>query len=201
MVKKQNPFAWNFTTMSLVLIPVGVGINYVGKLIAASLKLPLWLDSIGTVLAGMLNGPWVGAITGLINNVIFGITADPVSFWYLITSIAIGLVTGYFAYKGWIKNIGRAVLLGLIVGVVAAVVSTPINVKLWQGTTGNIWGDALYATLVAKNFPVWLASFLDEIVVDIPDKLGTVIISFLIYKSLPQRLTSLFKGKGEVETL
>ena len=145
--QQKNVWAFRFTTLSLVLIPVAVGINYVGKLFAAALKLPLWLDSIGTVLAGMLAGPWIGAISGAVNNIIFGITADPVSFWYLITSIVIGLLVGYLAMTGWIRTFPRAVVLGLIVALAAAIVSTPINVMLWEGTTGNVWGDALYTVL------------------------------------------------------
>lgn len=197
MGDKTSPWALRFTTLSIVLIPVAVGINYVGKLFATALRLPLWLDSIGTILAGMLAGPWIGAISGAVNNAIFGITMDPISFWYLITSIAIGLVVGYFAFTGWISNIGRAVVLGFIVAGVAAVVSTPINVILWEGQTGNVWGDALYTILVGNGWPVWLASFLDELAVDIPDKLASVIIGFLIYKALPDRLVRLFGGSSE----
>lgn len=199
--QQKNVWAFRFTTLSLVLIPVAVGINYVGKLFAAALKLPLWLDSIGTVLAGMLAGPWIGAISGAVNNIIFGITADPVSFWYLITSIVIGLVVGYLAMTGWIRDFGRAVLLGLIVALAAAVVSTPINVILWEGTTGNVWGDALYTILRDQGTPVWIASFIDELVVDLLDKVATVIVSFLIFKALPQRLTGLFAGQDQVEKL
>lgn len=197
-----NPWALQLTTLTVVLIPVAVGINYIGKLLAATLKLPLWLDSIGTVLAGMLAGPWVGAISGAVNNVIFGLTADPISFWYLITSIAIGMLVGYLAFTGWLTSFGHSVGLGLIVGVVASVVSTPINVILWEGQTGNVWGDALYATLVAKGWPVWMASFLDSFVVDVPDKLATVIVSYLVFKALPERLTDLFgAGSEKIESL
>ncbi|MDV2687742.1 ECF transporter S component, partial [Alkalihalophilus lindianensis] len=56
-MNKQSMWSWHFSTAALVLIPVAVGINYIGKLIAGMLKLPLWLDSIGTVLAAMLGGP------------------------------------------------------------------------------------------------------------------------------------------------
>lgn len=201
-VKRTNPWAGQFTTLTMVLIPAAVGINYVGKLIASALKLPLWLDSIGTVLAGMLAGPWIGAISGAANNIIFGVTADIISFWYLITSIAIGLLTGYFAFSGWISSVGRAIGLGLIVGGVAAIVSTPINVLLWEGQTGNVWGDALFATLVGNGWGVWPASFINSFVVDVPDKLATVIVSFLIVKALPERLVGLFGGSGDrIETL
>ncbi len=201
MNKKVSPFVWNFTTMNIVLIPVAVGVNYVGKYFAAALKLPLWLDSIGTVLAGFLGGPWVGAVSGAVNNAIYGLTVDPMSFWYLITSIALGLVAGLLAYVGWTKNLGRAIVLGLLLAGAATIVSFPINMKLWGGTTGNVWGDALFAGLMAKGFPLWVASLLDEFVVDLPDKVATALIAFAIFKALPQRLTLLFRPKGAVEKL
>ena len=69
---------------------------------AGLLKLPLWLDSIGTVLASMLAGPIIGAIAGIVNNIIYGYDADPISFVYAITSAVIGLIVGIMAYKGWI---------------------------------------------------------------------------------------------------
>lgn len=180
--------------MSLVLIPVVVGINYIGKLFAQTLKLPLWLDSIGTVLAAFLNGPLVGAIAGLINNVIYGLTVDTMSFVYAITSVAIGLVAGYLAAKNWTKGILPVLGIGLLVAIAATVVSTPLNVIFWGGQTGNVWGDTLFAALRKSGTPLWVASFLDEFVVDIPDKVATVIVAWLIFKGLPKRLTRLFRS-------
>lgn len=200
-MKKKSMWSLNLGTASLVLIPAAVGINYIGKLFAGVLKLPLWLDSIGTVLASMLAGPIVGAVCGAINNVIYGLTMDPISFIYALTSIAIGLVVGIMAYKGWIKNIGTAVVIGLVAALVAAVVSTPINIAFWGGQTGNLWGDGLYGVLIANHFPVFLASFLDELVVDVPDKIATIVIGFLIFKSLPKKLTVLYNGEKETESL
>lgn len=191
-MQERNIWSLKFSTISLVLIPVSVGINYVGKLFAATLKLPLWLDSIGTILAAILAGPWIGAISGLINNIIYGITMDPISGIYGITSIAIGLVAGYLAYKGWIENWWKTIGLGIIVALVSTIVSTPINIKFWGGQTGNIWGDALFATLMANKLPLFLASFFDELVVDLPDKIAVVLVAYIIYKALPKRLTVLF---------
>lgn len=200
-MSKKNMWSLKLSTASLVLIPAGVGINYVGKAFAEFLKLPLWLDSIGTILAGMLSGPIVGAICGAINNIIYGLTISPISFIYGLTSVAIGIVVGILAYKGWVKNIGRAVMLGIMASVVAAVVSTPINIGFWGGQTGNVWGDAVYASLMAKHFPMWIASFIDEFIVDFPDKIATVVIAYLIFKGLPEKLSILFRGDEEIEKL
>ena len=57
-MSKKSMWSFKLSTVSLVMIPVAVGINYVGKLFASALKLPLWLDSIGTVFASMLGGQY-----------------------------------------------------------------------------------------------------------------------------------------------
>ncbi|MFO7341875.1 MAG: ECF transporter S component, partial [Bacillaceae bacterium] len=191
---------WKISTAGLVLIPVAVGINYVGKTLASLLKLPLWLDSIGTVLGSMLAGPVIGAISGMINNIIYGFTLDPVSTVYFITSLAIGLVVGILSYRGWLKSFPRVLGLGLIVGVVSSIVSTPLNIIYWEGLTGNFWGDALFAYVIHLNAPLWLASFLDSIVVDVPDKLLTVLIGYFIYIGLPKNIKQLF-ADDEIEEL
>ncbi len=200
-MKEKSMWSLKLSTASLVLIPAAVGINYIGKLFAGLLKLPLWLDSIGTVLASMLAGPIVGAICGAINNVIYGFTMDPISFIYALTSIAIGFAIGIMAYKGWIKNIGMAIVVGLITAGVSAVISTPINIIFWGGQTGNVWGDAVFASLMANNIPAWIASFVDELIVDIPDKVATVIIAYGLFKALPKKLTVLYKNNQDIEQL
>lgn len=200
-MKKKSMWSLKLTTASLVLIPAAVGINYIGKFFAGVLKLPLWLDSIGTILAGMLAGPIIGAISGLINNVIYGLTLDPVSFIYGITSVAIGIVVGVATYKGFINSWARAAVLGVIVGLTAAVVSTPINIAFWGGQTGNVWGDALFAVVLNNTNSVFIASFLDEIVVDIPDKIACVLLSYGLFKAMPMSLRQLYINDGEVEEL
>lgn len=198
---KKNIWSFKFTTASLVLIPAAVGINYIGKLIAASLKLPLWLDAIGTTLASMLAGPVIGAISGAVNNIIYGLTTDPVSFVYAISSIAIGITIGIMAYKGWMDTIGKAIVTGLLVALVSAIISTPINIGFWGGQTGNLWGDALFVYLTKSGSPTAIASFLDELVVDLPDKVAIIVIAFLIFKGLPKKLTLLYNNNSEIEKL
>ena len=56
-------------TTTVVLVPVAILINIVVGQITAALGLPLYLDSIGTILVGVVAGPAAGAVTGgLANN-------------------------------------------------------------------------------------------------------------------------------------
>ena len=60
----------DLATATLTLIPVAIAINIAVGSIAVALRLPIYLDSIGTVLVGVLAGPWAGALTGLLSNLI-----------------------------------------------------------------------------------------------------------------------------------
>ncbi|MBP3038689.1 ECF transporter S component [Bacillaceae bacterium Marseille-Q3522] len=201
MMKQKSMWTFRFSTAALVLIPAAIGINFIGKYFAGLLKLPLWLDAIGTMLASILAGPIIGAISGIGNNIIYGLTADPISFVYAITSGVIGLVVGILAYKGWFSNFAAVILAGIVVGVASSIVSTPLNMIFWEGTTGNVWGDALFAFLSDREWPMWLASFFDSLVVDIPDKLVTVIISYLLFRGLPKSLTNIYRQDAKIEEL
>ena len=56
----------DLSTSTLSLMPVAIAINIAVGAIAVALRLPIYLDSIGTVLVGVLAGPWAGALTGLL---------------------------------------------------------------------------------------------------------------------------------------
>lgn len=199
-MKKIFSTKWNAATV--VLIPVCIGINFLGKLFASTLKLPLWLDSIGTCIGAILGGPIIGGLCGAINNLVYGlIIGDNITIIYLFTSLGIGVATGIMARLGFMKTFLRSLLTACVAGLVAVVISTPLNVIFWGGTTGNVWGDALFAYTQANNMPVFLGSFLDEVVVDVPDKLITLIIVYLICLALPKKLTSLYEADAEIERL
>ena len=195
-------FKTNFSTAVIVLIPACIGINYLGKLFASALKLPLWLDSIGTCIGAVLGGPIIGAICGAVNNLIYGFTTgDNITLVYSLTSLFIGLAVGIMARLGFMKSLPKALLTAVAGGLAAVLVSTPLNVQFWGGTTGNLWGDALFAWTQSQGMSVMLGSLLDELLVDVPDKLATLIIVYFIIKGLPKKLTSLYDANAEIESL
>ncbi len=198
----KNLFKTKLDAANIVLIPACIGINYLGKLFAAVLKLPLWLDSIGTCIGAILGGPIIGAICGAVNNIIYGLTTgDNITLIYALTSLGIGLVVGILARLGFMESFAKSFVCALGGGLAAVIISTPLNVAFWGGTTGNVWGDALFAITQANGMGVAFGSFLDELVVDVPDKILTIIIVYFIIKGLPKKLTSIYDVNEEVEKL
>jgi energy-coupling factor transport system substrate-specific component len=187
-----NAFKLRMNTLAIVLIPVCIAIDFAGHALASTLKLPLFLDSIGTVLGGLLAGPWVGGIAGLITNFISSGTVDPVAAPYSVISLAIGFAAGIAGYYGWHKTWPGRIALYILIVLVASIGSTPLNINLYQGQSGVPLGDAIYAGLVKGGWPTWLAAYIDEATGDIPDKLITVVVAVAIYFGLPNRYRALF---------
>ena len=192
MVGVLGAFKVRMNTLAIVLIPVCIAIDWAGHALATALKLPLFLDSIGTVLGGILAGPWVGGISGLIVNFISSGTVDPIAAPYCIVSLAIGVTAGIGGYYGWHKSWQGWIALYVAIVLVASILSTPLNIGLYHGQSGVALGDAVYAGLVKGGWPTWLAAYIDEATGDIPDKLITVAVAIAIYQGLPNRFRNLF---------
>ena len=79
-------------------------INYIGKVLADTLVLPVWLDSVGTVFAAYMFGPVCGAIVGATVNIILSLHSQ-VALFYGLTNIMVGVTVGICAKKGFFKNI------------------------------------------------------------------------------------------------
>ncbi|MDI4746164.1 anion permease, partial [Salmonella enterica subsp. enterica serovar Kentucky] len=41
--------------------------------------LPIFLDSIGTLISAVLLGPFIGMLTGLLTNLLWGLLTDPIA--------------------------------------------------------------------------------------------------------------------------
>ena len=85
--------------LTLFLIPIGVAVNLVGfQLCAIMLKLPLSMDSLGTIVVGTLCGPWAGAIVGFLSNLVNCVT-DPTSIFFAPLNIAFGVIAGFMGIR------------------------------------------------------------------------------------------------------
>jgi uncharacterized membrane protein YidH (DUF202 family) len=99
-----------FDTRTIVLIPIAIAINIIlGQTVAAALKVPIYLDSIGTILVGVLAGPIAGALTGGLANLIWTYIL-PAPFHsdyaapFFIVAVEIGLLAGIFGRFGFFRS-------------------------------------------------------------------------------------------------
>lgn len=101
--------ASQFDTRTIVLMPIAIAFNIVmGQAVGAAIKIPIYLDSIGTILVGALAGPIAGALTGFLSNMLWTYVVPPpfhsdISGAFAIVAAVIGLLAGTFARVGWLR--------------------------------------------------------------------------------------------------
>lgn len=141
-----------FSTRVIVLMPVAIAINIVlGFTVQKVLNLPIYLDSIGTIMVGVLAGPLAGAATGILSNLIWqyapvigpGSNIGP----FAVTAGVIGLLAGIWGQLGVFRSRpaegGRlygAALLGAIVVILLA----------WRIYTSPAYSDPV------NGYPTWV---------------------------------------------
>jgi energy-coupling factor transport system substrate-specific component len=189
----------DFNTMTWVLIPVAIAINVVMGQIVLLLKLPVYLDSIGTVLVGVLCGPWAGAVTGALSNLIWGLAIDPNALPWWPVAFFIGYMSGRMANWGFFKSWWKVVVTGFVVALTAAIVSTPISVYLYGGITAS-GSSFITAYLMQTGQGVLTAVFNTSFLVEPVDKITTAMLAFAIIQGLSSRFLARFPRPENVST-
>ncbi len=132
----------------ICLIALAVVLNIVGGQIALILHLPVYLDSIGTILTGALLGPWLGMLPGLLGGVIMGMTVDIYSLYFAPVGMITGLMTGLVFGKKSQKK-GWVFLSSLLISFPGTIVSSAICAGLFGGITSS--GSSILVQLLAKT--------------------------------------------------
>lgn len=190
-MKLWNSIKKDFNTMTLVLIPVAIAINIVMGQIVLMLRLPVYLDSIGTVLVAVLAGPWAGALTGTLSNIIWGLIIDPNSFPWFPVALFIGFVAGWCAVAGLFKSWWKVIIAGILIALTAAIASTPIAVLLYGGITAS-GSSFITAFLLQTGQGLIQAVLSTNFLVEPVDKVTTALLAYAIIQGLSVRYIARF---------
>lgn len=176
---------YDFSLMALVLIPVGVSINVVGYQMSQILKLPIFIDQIGTILVSMITGPWVGMTTGLLGNVVNGMIY-PTAFGYAIVSMLVGFASGCFSKWKWYKNIVGVVIGCVLLNAISSVSAAIVTVFMFGGVTGA-GTDLLTAAFVASGQALWNSVLTTNMLSGTVNTIVNFAIAWIIVRRIPDR--------------
>lgn len=131
----------DLSTATLTLMSVAIAVNVAVGAIVYALRLPIYLDSIGTVLVGVLAGPWAGALTGLLSNLIWAILpipggAGPTVVLFAPVAGVIGLMAGFWASRGVFRLRADDVRVGGFLALTSGVVVAAAAFLVVQQTIG-----------------------------------------------------------------
>ncbi|HMM83561.1 MAG TPA: ECF transporter S component [Terrimesophilobacter sp.] len=178
-------------TATVAMVPVAIALNIVVGQLVSVIGLPLYLDSIGTVLVSALAGPAAGVVTGILTNVIWGLTLSPIALPYAVVQVIIGVMAGYAARLGMFRLFYLAPVAGAVTGFVAAMVSAPISAFVFGGATGGGTG-AIVGAFQAMGNSLLASTTLQGLLSDPLDKAITFTVVVLILAALPSRFRQRF---------
>ena len=174
----------------ICLVAMAVGINVAGGQLALALRLPVYLDSIGTIFTGALLGPWFGMLPNLLSGIIMGVTTDIYSLYFA----PVGIVTGFMAGLVW-KKAGRPLWLSaLAVSIPGTILSSMICALVFGGITSS--GSTVLVQILAKT-PLGLTAsiFLVQILTDYADRWISLFLVARLLKVLPHDLKEKLRGE------
>lgn len=174
----------SFTTMVLILIPIAIAVNFIGGQLASILKLPMYLDMIGTILVGAVAGPLPAMVAGLVTNLILGLSS-PTWIPYAIVQIACGAVAGFAAKKGAFKDWRWTALTAVGIWAAALLTAVPITTILFGGIAGGGGGSVITAFFLTTGQGLWASVTGSALITETVDKFLSTFIVFFIIKAIP----------------
>lgn len=171
----------------LALIPVAVALNLATGLVVAELSLPVYLDTIGTVLAAAIAGPMAGVVTGLVSQVLTSLLGGYMWLAFTPIQVIIALLAGFIAARGGFRSPPLAVGWGALVGLVAGAVSSVISYFVFGGVTA---GGVTAVTTLLRSLGLSLPQSIvaASIGTDLLDKSIVFLLVALVLAALPRRI-------------
>lgn len=174
----------------ITLIALAIVINIVGSYIALGLHLPIYLDSMGTIMTAILLGPFYGLFPGVLSALVTGVTSDIYALYYMPVGIVLGVVTGFVFQK---NKSNKLFVKSFCISVPASLISACITATVFGGITSS--GSTMLVQLLAKT-PVGLtlSCLIVQFFTDYFDRLLSLWLVFSVIKKLPDSLTNKLKN-------
>ena len=149
-----------------------------------------------TVIVAAIMGPWVGAISGALYNIISALIGGNIlGSLFAICNIGSGLIVGFMARRKKFHTIPHVLVATVLVALWNAIVGSPIAMVVYGGVDGNTGTNLMIAGLQAFGQDLMGAAFLARIPVNLLDKGIACFIAWIILRKLPENMRSLSGGK------
>lgn len=153
--------------------------------IAALLSLPVYLDTVGTIVGAALL-PWPLAVAvALCTSFLGAVVINPYWAAYCGTQLAIGLTALGFVQLKMFTSWWKAIISGFLTGMVAMIVSAPVTVVLFGGVTLS-GTTAINAIFLASGKSIWQSVIGGSFVIESIDKPLAALLALLTLKRLPK---------------
>ena len=185
---------WKKLGHYFLLILAGIAINLGLSKIIAVLNLPLYLDSIGTVVVSMLGGFVPGIVVGYATNLLKALFVDFDSLYYCAINVLIAVLAAQLHRKRWFRNWGKTLLSVPLFALIGGGLGSFLTWVLYGfGISGDFTGPFAQQIYDAGLQSILFAQMTSSFVYDLLDKLITVVAAVLIYRLMTRSFRDMFR--------
>ena len=182
----ENSSTQLISTRRLCFLALAIILNIVGGQIALLLHLPIYLDSMGTILIAVLFGPLYGMLPPLLYGLVMGFTIDIYSLYYMPVGLILGLVTGLAGRSISVKK-WRIIPGALLITLPGTIVSSIITAFLFGGITSS--GSTILVQVLNKaGLGLTASVFVVQFLTDYIDRLISLVFIFYLLSIIPEYL-------------
>lgn len=173
----------SMSVRKLCVMALAIALNVVGGQIALLMHLPIYLDSIGTIMTAILYGPVYGILPPLAYGLVMGFTLDIYSLYFMPVGIILGFVTGLVFCR--MKLRGPAILpAALMITLPGTIVSSVITAVLFGGITSS--GSTILVQILNKaGLSLTASVFLVQVLTDYADRLLSLLFLVSLFRVIP----------------
>jgi len=158
--------------------------------VAAIFALPVYLDSVGTILGAVLLPLPFTLVVAVSTSVLGGFLVNPYFPAYFFTQIVIGLVAVLCSKKGLFNKPWTSILAGFLIAFTAVIASAPVTVLLFGGVTLS-GTTAINAVLIAMGHNLWTGVIGGSLFTESIDKPIASFLAYIVLKRLPTRIKTI----------
>lgn len=181
--KRQTPWL-------LLVCIAGLGINILLPLLVNYFKLPFYLDNIGSVLTAIVGGGFPGILIGFLTNLIKSLN-NPTSLYYGVLTVIMAWVSCIFSAKGFLKKKKGWVILCFIFIFLGGFIGSIMTWYLYGGAFGDDITSKFARILFDRGVGQMSSQIIAGVVMDIPDKLITVVAVYFSIKAIPDSVLNI----------
>ena len=184
---------WKKIGNYLMLVLCGILLNLFLSQAIITFGLPLYLDSVGTILVSVIGGLVPGVVVGYATNLLKMIF-DPDSIYYCAINVLIAVLAALLQrrrwFRKWTKTLLSVPLFALVGGGLGSLLSW---VMYGFGFPSDFTGPLAHRIYDAGLHSGLLATMVSSTAYDLPDKLISVVAAILIYRMLSRAFKDRFR--------
>lgn len=186
------------TVNRLCILALCAVINLVGAQIALLFRLPIYLDSLGTMFAAAMAGPVYGMIPGIISNLIGGMTTDIYALYYLPVQVITGGLAGIVFHRLSLtegKSLVKILSGAGMISIPGTIVGAWITANVFGGITSS--GSTLLVQIFHQlGMELTVGICMVQGLTDYMDRAIVLILTLMLLSVLPSSIkTAMNKEK------